>query len=917
MIIRSITITGFRALESIDMSIPIRGPIIIEGAKDSGKSSLVDAMHFAVTGKLPHGFNPSEVVRIGHDRAHISIELTGNSDNVVIERSVSRNGCYQSLMNVRTGSREDIFQESSLIASKLESIFGIPLMELGNMCFFRGSGGNPVGNIVDGLRSENHPVVMGNELLRLQNVLTESQGFDQRLKLVEQSIELGKANDSINELISERHELQSALHRNNVNSLVRKLGSLENKHSDIGSKLTLLRDERDALNGQLDIAESLSGELALFDALMIAREGVKNGTDTLEVSKLRILALEESKNSAGRLRQELNDLQRARSDIEEANQIAENAAEIKGQFDRVNEKMMRVEDLSRQVDMLQEARLQIEAEANVFRPWGTDVPESPDLCIATLEDWIESENDVDGRHKQSDSFLHRTFGRIAGNRGSTRKEKLEEVLVNKGIGIPSSEVEARDLIKRLTLLIDPKFDSQASNRAADANLVNIVVKMEGLKEEIRKIDEGLDGSQSELFDEYGNQLNKSESLYKSAHAVLESCGIQSGESNIDNEIKSRTKALEQADQARDELPEIRLKRDQATLSIERFCEQEHDLGSRLVDVENKHREWLDDSGNEKFELVRVEINEKLEQYDITGIRTGLNTINSTLISTEREFSRVADSIQDVKSDLRHTLSSDGAPRDQAELEEYVDRALSLKINEEMSRMSSQALRSRLSGTESELSVHEARAKKLEDKLGITRFQVDTSLVMAEKNDLEQTVRDRKIAVQIVSGARRRIAARALPRTVEIARQILPEITVSKYFDIRVHSGRDVQIWDEQLKDWISVRALAFAVQKQIELAMHIASAIAFAEANGNSRPAFMVLDDPVPSADPERRIGMLNTVAKLPLSAFFPQLIVLGIRGAYDCGLRSIKMPMQKISSMNSGNPNAATVMLTAEPNNE
>ena len=51
--------------------------------------------------------------------------------------------------------------------------------------------------------------------------------LDQRLKLLKKTIELGKAYDSINKLISERHELQSAVHRNNVNSLVRKLDSLE------------------------------------------------------------------------------------------------------------------------------------------------------------------------------------------------------------------------------------------------------------------------------------------------------------------------------------------------------------------------------------------------------------------------------------------------------------------------------------------------------------------------------------------------------------------------------------------------------------------------------------------------------------------------------------------------------------------
>tara|TARA_B100001123_G_scaffold448358_1_gene608950 strand:+ start:2194 stop:4899 length:2706 start_codon:yes stop_codon:yes gene_type:complete len=896
------------------MAIPIRGPIIIEGAQDNGKSSLVDAMYFAITGQIPYGFTPSDVVRRGHDHAHVSIELAGNSDNVVvvIERSVSCGGEYQSYMNVKNGSGEDVFQEPSLIASKLESLFGIPLMELGKMCFFYGNSGNPVDNIVEALKSDNHPVVQGNDLLRVENILAESQVFDQRLMLVKKTIELGKANDSINKLISERHELQSAVHRNNVNSLVRKLDSLEDKHSGIEKKLTGFREERDALNGRLEMAESLSGELALFDALMIAREGVNNGKDTLEASEERIIALEESKNNTERLRQELHTLQQAQSDMEEATQVAGNAAEIKGQIDHLNEKIMRIEDLTQQVDTLQEARSQIEAEANTFRPWGTGLPESPQLCITTLGEWIRLENDVDEQSKKPDSLLHRALGRIAGNSGSTRKEKLEEILENEGVGIPNSDVEARDLMTRLALLLDPKFDSQANQRAADANLVNIVVKVEGLNEEIRKIEGELDSSQSDLFDEYRTQMDESESLYSRAHTALQSCGIENAESNIDAEILSRMDALERADQARDELPNIRLKKDQAILSIERFSEQEHELSSRLVDVDNKYREWIEDS-SEDFDLVRAQLNEKLERYNIPGIRTGLNSLNSALISTERELSRAMESIQAVQSDLRRTLSNDHIPNDKAELRELVDRAVSHQVSEEISRMSNQALRTRLSETKSELSDCEARAKKLEDGLGITRFQADTSLAMTEKNDLEQTLTDRKLAIQIVSGARRRIAARALPRTVEIARQILPEITVSKYFDIRVNSDCDIQIWDEELKDWISVRTLAFAVQKQIELAIHMASSVAFAESNGNSKPAFMVLDDPVPSADPERRVGMLNTVTKLPFSTFFPQLIIMGINGAYDFGSCAIKMPIEKVVCNNSGDKEFTTEMVTVE----
>lgn len=131
----------------------------------------------------------------------------------------------------------------------------------------------------------------------------------------------------------------------------------------------------------------------------------------------------------------------------------------------------------------------------------------------------------------------------------------------------------------------------------------------------------------------------------------------------------------------------------------------------------------------------------------------------------------------------------------------------------------------------------------------------------------------------------RLRARLLPQIAEYAARMLPRITGGKHAEVRISNHGEIQFFAPEAGEYVSIDALSGGARDQFLLALRLAfaSAVVRARAPAGSSP-FLFLDEPLASSDEERGKAFLELLEDR--SDAFRQVFVVTHRhsgeGAYD-----------------------------------
>jgi DNA repair exonuclease SbcCD ATPase subunit len=97
ILLRRLRITAFKHLRNIDLWLPRRGSVLIEGHNESGKSTLFEAIYFALYGRALVGEdsgNPSleALLPHGESRAQVHLAIQAGATSIEITRTLARGG---------------------------------------------------------------------------------------------------------------------------------------------------------------------------------------------------------------------------------------------------------------------------------------------------------------------------------------------------------------------------------------------------------------------------------------------------------------------------------------------------------------------------------------------------------------------------------------------------------------------------------------------------------------------------------------------------------------------------------------------------------------------------------------------------------------------------------------------------------
>ena len=161
--------------------------------------------------------------------------------------------------------------------------------------------------------------------------------------------------------------------------------------------------------------------------------------------------------------------------------------------------------------------------------------------------------------------------------------------------------------------------------------------------------------------------------------------------------------------------------------------------------------------------------------------------------------------------------------------------------------------------------------------------VETDIRQAELNltRLQQRQRIRAKLAATLRGMDSTLADRVTNRTLQNARNLLPQLSGGQFFDLRVAADGSIELWEESARNWIGAAQCGSAVHEQTSLLLWLARALTHAAPGMVGIPGFCVLDDPGALTTERLRQLLADTLVRNPMLDSIPQVLVLSERSAF------------------------------------
>lgn len=165
------------------------------------------------------------------------------------------------------------------------------------------------------------------------------------------------------------------------------------------------------------------------------------------------------------------------------------------------------------------------------------------------------------------------------------------------------------------------------------------------------------------------------------------------------------------------------------------------------------------------------------------------------------------------------------------------------------------------------------------------------------DEMEQSMRQRRLAAELADEVFRRIVQRVLPETEMHMRALLPELTDGRYRDVKLLSDDEnsadlqIQLWDEQAGRFVGKHLFSGGARDQTSLALRLAFALATLPKELGAMPGFIFLDEPLSSFDDRRSQALVDVLTRGPIARQFPQVFLISHSQSFDpaaftCALR-------------------------------
>jgi len=235
-------------------------------------------------------------------------------------------------------------------------------------------------------------------------------------------------------------------------------------------------------------------------------------------------------------------------------------------------------------------------------------------------------------------------------------------------------------------------------------------------------------------------------------------------------------------------------------------------------------------------------------------------------------------LSELVPQLRHTLWVIGLPMELSDPPTIGELDRVLAHLEDVAQENRDALQSERDALQQRVGYLRQRQADLEARLGLQGQVLDLQACESELAALQRSHAVREKGRLIVETARRRMVEKILPSTMEHMRQLLPTLTMQRYYDAELTDEYRIRVWDERAGDkggWKEKNIFSGGTKDQFSLALRLAFALATLPAERGAAPSFIFLDEPLGSFDDERARALLYLLTEGEIARSFDQIFLI------------------------------------------
>ena len=882
LVVRSIRCANFKGLASLDLKTPASGCFLIEGPNEAGKTSLLDAVRFAVTGLTPAGSAAESLIRAGASEATVCVELAGDRHSIELERVISRSKQNAVRVAIRDGLARSTAESEDEAADRLDRVFGLSADNLNQACFV---------GIDDLSASPGWAPPQRYELRRVADSLGRVSEFEDDLQAARQRLDLAEAGGRLALAEDELAALQRTLDLVRIHKALVDLRSAEADVESVRQSAAELEDDRAKLREELRQSERLAATRTLVAALRGSLEADVEAAESLVSIEAEIDAQRNSVGDAAAVRRRLAVLNDARTCLTEASRFESEAGEIA-------ERKANLEYLAATLKTLVERRSRIVEAPGFGVPFGDRRGRgagSSDGAFGSASDQSFSQrlsmslgippeiarywsgwpvSAVAATGGACIALLTVTVLLVLGDRSNLGTLAPGAALAAAALGLMAYAAVA--VFQRRDAGVRPSAAAVdiASNPPVDTHL------LAGIDGEIARIKDQLSRSDLEVL-RASHTLAMAE-LEKSRRGVaelLEQIGATAMVDEIDLEIArldERLRTLEsagaQARRLEAELEVVQTRRDEIRSNAAQRMQRLRELWPDAV-LGDFPDAW-------ELDALQSTIDAAGAAADPVTVSRHMTQISARIASVEALLEERAAEYDKTLEVLTVAVEGAGVTLDSGDVGGSLSRALP-----DLSRASGRdeyRMEAEIALLQRKIGVDRADVESRESALGLSWRALDVEHSATEVERLEREIVVRKQAAQIAAKADAAFARKAAARAEYVGRELLPSFVGDRYFDLRVRPSGGVEVWDERGSCWLPVAGASAGLRQQVKLVLRLARSSTALTPAAAGTPAFLFLDDPAAGSDPVRRRRIVEAVTTSTIRDVFRQVFVFAVSGALD-----------------------------------
>ena len=890
LLIRSIRCTNFKGLAYLDLKMQASGCVLVEGPNEAGKTSLLDAVRFAVTGLTPAGGTPESLIRTGASESTVCVELVADRHSIELERVISRSKRNEVRVAMRDGLARSTTESEDEAVDRLERAFGLSSENLNEACFVGVdyTSTSPGSRQSAGGRGWSPP--RRYELRRVADSLGEVSEFEDDLEAARERLDLVQAGGRLASAEEELAALQHMLGLVRIHKALVDLRSAEADLESVRRATAELEDNRAELREELRQSERLAATRTLVEALRGLLEADAEAADNLVSIETEMDAQRDSVDDGAAVRRRLAVLNEARRCLEEASRFESEAREIA-------ERKAPLENLAATLKGLVERRSRMIESPGFGVPFGDSNATGVRL---SGRDFRSASGQSAWQRMSMGLGLPPAIERywygwptsaVAATGGAFIALAAVAALLVVGdrsslVTLAPAAALAAAALGLMAYSAAVVFQSDGSGVEAGGAGVDIASSpsmdthlLAGTDEEIARIEDRLSQSDIEsLRASHALALVERKKSRRRAAELLEQIGVAARGEDVDREVARLEERLETLENTGSQTERLEVE-------LRRVRTRREEIRSNAAQRMQRLRELWPDAVLGDFPDAREldalhDTTEAAGAEDPVVVSRRMAELSARIASVEMLLEEREAGYDEALGILSSLAEEAGITLDPSDVESSI-----LTTLPDLTRGSGRdenRIEADITSLKGRIEVDRADVESRETALGLSWRELDVEQSKAEVERLEREIIIRKQAAQIAAKADAAFVRKAAARAEYLGRELLPAFVGERYFDLRVRPSGGVEVWDERGSCWLPIAGASAGLRQQVSLVLRLARSTTALTPAASGTPAFLFLDDPASGSDRVRRRRIVEAVTVSTIRDVFRQVFVFAVAGALD-----------------------------------